>query len=317
MSLSRRAALGGMAAALTAPRAFAAVKRQYRLEPVPVAHDMWMIEGATEYFTDANGGAIVNCALIRTEDGIVIVDSGPSRRYGEALLALANELDGNGVAAVVNTHHHPDHFLGNQVFADRPIHALPTTKAEAETHGDAFADNMYLLLGDWMRGTEMVPPNSAVEGGELIIGGRAFDLLPLAGHTAADLAMLDRTTGTLIAGDLAFLNRAPTTPSANLDVWRDSLDLLEGVGAAGVLPGHGPLDRIGDSLRQTRAYLDWLETTMSEAARSGLDMVEVMALPLPAEYAAMGAMPQEFHRSVVHLFGRIERRELPRADHKG
>ena len=84
--------------------------------------------------------------------------------------------------------------------------------------------------------------------------------------------------------------------------------------AAAILPGHGPLDRTGASLKQTTAYLEWLEKTLRTAADQGLDMVEIQALPMPAKFAAMGAMPQEFHRSVSHLFPDIELEALPLSD---
>ena len=135
--------------------------------------------------------------------------------------------------------------------------------------------------------------------------------MPLQGHTEADLAILDVETGTLIAGDLAFLDRAPTTPDADIELWKESIGELESLNAAAIVPGHGPFDRTGESLRQTRAYLEWLDKTLREAADAGLDMVEVMELPLPDVYAALGAQPQEFHRSVSHLFPDIETEVLP------
>lgn len=299
---------------MLAPMLALAGGRGYDLQPVPVANGLWMIEGSTDYFSKANGGAIVNCALIDTADGLVIVDTGSSRRYGEALIDLARGLNGRGVAAVVNTHHHPDHFFGNQVFTDKPIHALGETRQLAAADGDGFADSMYRLLGDWMLGTEPVPPNTDILTSVLAIGGRRLQVLPLSGHTGADLALLDQDTGTLITGDLTFFNRAPTTPHADLSAWRDSLDRLEAIEAAAILPGHGPLDRTGASIAQTRAYLDWLETILKSSAAQGLDMVEIMALDLPSGFADMGAMPEEFHRSVSHLYPRIERAAMPQAN---
>ena len=304
-------AVGGVIATSSLPMSVHAAPLSYDLGPVQVADGIWMIEGRTEYFSTENGGAIVNCALIETDSGIVIVDTGPSRKYGEALLDLARGLNGRGVAGVMITHHHPDHFFGNQVFADKPIHALPETRALAASQGDGFADNMYRLLGDWMRGTEPVPPNTDVASSVISIGGRTLETLPLSGHTGADLAILDQKTGLLIAGDLAFLNRAPTTPHADLPTWRAALAVLEETKASAILPGHGPLDTSGTSLSQTRDYLDWLEATLKQAAVDGLDMVEIMDQPLPDRFASMGAMPQEFHRSIAHLYPAIERDTLP------
>ncbi|MEM1201048.1 MAG: quinoprotein relay system zinc metallohydrolase 1 [Pseudomonadota bacterium] len=314
MKLTRRSALAGLGAALLVGRpkaTFAASPKSYDLTPKQVGDGVWMIEGSTEYFTDENGGAIVNCALLQTDEGILIIDTGPSLRYGTALRQVASQLTGRGIAGAVNTHHHPDHFFGNQVFSDRPIHALAQTTALAKSEGEAFSDNMYRLLGDWMRGTEVVPPTAPLESSVLTVGNRSLQVLPLAGHTGADLALLDQKTGTLIAGDLVFYNRAPTTPHADLERWRQSLDEIAALKPAAVLPGHGPLDHAGKAVQQTRDYLNWLETTLTDAANEGLDMVEIMETKLPQAYAAMGAMPQEFHRSVSHLFPTIERKVMP------
>lgn len=312
--LTRRTALGLLGSVALAPKAWAQARLTYDLMPKPLADGIWMIEGATEYFSMENGGAIVNVILMRGDTGLILVDTGSSRRYGEALATVARHLDIRGISTVVNTHHHPDHFFGNQVFADRPIHALGGTVQAAQEQGDALADNMYRLLGDWMRGTEVVPPTQVIAGGDLTLDGRGFAALPLGGHTEADLALLDRATGTLVTGDLAFLNRAPTTPSADLPRWHAALDDLEAQKAALILPGHGPADPTGDSLRQTRDYLAWLENSLRTGAREGLDMVELIETPLPDRFATMGAQPQEYRRSVAHLFPGIERQELPRGN---
>mgnify|MGYP002757968199 FL=1 len=57
----------------------------YRLEPRQVAADTWVLEGRSENFSRDNGGNIVNTGFIVSEDGVVVIDSGPSLRYGQAL----------------------------------------------------------------------------------------------------------------------------------------------------------------------------------------------------------------------------------------
>ncbi len=316
--LSRRLALGllggTIAGALTPPRAFAQARHVYDLQPIAIGDGLWMIEGDTAYFSRQNGGAIVNITLMKGDSGLILIDSGPSLRYGEALARLGRQLDLRGVSAVVNTHHHPDHFFGNQVFADKPIYSLGETQVAARAEGDGFADNMYRILGDWMRGTEVVAPNKVLGGGSVLIDGRSFEALPLSGHTVADLALLDRQSGTLVAGDLAFLDRAPTTPSADIAVWLQSLDALGASNAAQLVPGHGPLDRTRRAVPQTRAYLAWLDGHLRQGAGEGRDMVELIDMALPDAFAGMGAQPQEYQRSVAHLFPEIERQELPRGN---
>ena len=313
--ITRRHALAGISAGAAVfanrPLLAASAKKQYDLNPIKVADGIWMIEGTTDYFSDENGGAIVNCVLIETTAGLIIVDTGPSLRYGVALREVASQLGVLGIAAIINTHHHPDHFFGNQVFKERPIYALDGTKKLAEAEGEGFADSMYRLLGDWMRGTESTPPTKTFTTSSIKIGNREFTIYPLEGHTGADLALLDNKTGTLITGDLSFLDRAPTTPHADIKKWQASIVDLQGIEASGIIPGHGRFDTSGQSLKQTSDYLTWLDDTLRRSAVEGLDMVEILDTNIPPQFEKIGAMPEEFYRSIAHLFPDIERDIMP------
>ena len=200
----------------------------YHLQPRQIADGVWLLEGSTDNFAVENGGNIVNIGFIETADGVVVIDTGPSRRFGEALRQSIEKTTGKPVVRVLLTHHHPDHVLGNQAFADAPIAALPETTRLLAEQGDAMAENMYRLVGDWMRGTEVVLPTEEIQEGVLAIGDRRLQLLALRGHTGADLAILDERTGVLFAGDVLFYQRALTTPnSPGLDVWLAALERLE------------------------------------------------------------------------------------------
>ncbi|WP_248284574.1 MBL fold metallo-hydrolase, partial [Pseudomonas urethralis] len=186
----------------------------YRLAPRQMAEGTWLLEGSTDNFAKANGGNVVNTAFILTGEGVVVIDSGPSRRYGEALRRAIATVTDKPVLEVLLTHHHPDHVLGNQAFTDVPIGALAGTAAFLREQGDAMAENMYGMVGDWMRGSEVVLPTRVVEPGVREVGGHRLRLLGLRGHTGADLAIRDETTGVLFAGDLLFYQRALTTPNS-------------------------------------------------------------------------------------------------------
>jgi len=53
---------------------------------------------------------------------------------------------------VVNTPQHPDHFLGNQAFANAPIAALPECRQGIAMDGNAFAENLFRLTGERVKG---------------------------------------------------------------------------------------------------------------------------------------------------------------------
>ena len=313
MMLSRRQALAGMTGAL--PLLTGAATDDYRIDPQPVADGLWMIHGADEPMLFANGGAIANITIIATPAGTLLVDAGPSIRYGHMLRKVAETLTGQPVVRVYVTHLHPDHGMGIAAFDPAIVAALPGTIADMERDGRGFSDALYRLLGDWMRGTDLALPGRRIDQPSEDLGGRRLQLLPLAGHSNADLALLDERTGTLIGGDLLFLDRAPSTPTANLARWRESLDALARFPHEAAIPGHGPFDPGGiRAIAQTRDWLDWLDATLRTAVQSGLDMVEAGTLPIPDRFATMAAARYELQRSVAHLYPALEAELLPRVD---
>lgn len=287
----------------------------YHLQPRQIAEGVWLVEGSTDNFAPDNGGNIVNVGFIETAESVVVIDTGPSRRYGEALRQSIEHATGKPVLRVLLTHHHPDHVLGNQAFAGVPIAALPgTTKLLAE-QGDAMAENMYRLVGDWMRGTEVVLPTEEVQEGTLEIGGRRLQLLALRGHTGADLAILDERTGVLFAGDILFYQRALTTPNTpGLDVWLVDLDRLQALPWKQIVPGHGPLATDDAPFAQMRDYLGWLDGLMREGAEQGAEMNELIRTPIPERFAQVNLSRYELIRSVSHLYPRYERQAMNRVD---
>lgn len=313
MSLSRRSMLGALIASM--PVALWAATEDYHIDPVLVADGIWMIHGADAPILFSNGGAIANIAIIDTPVGTVLVDSGPSIRYGRALKSVAEGLTGKPMVRVYVTHLHPDHGMGIAAFDRAIVAALPQTISDMARDGRGFSDAMYRILGDWMRGTDLVLPGRPIDEISEDFGGRTLRLMALSGHSAGDLALLDEKTGTLIGGDLLFHDRAPSTPTADLARWRESLDVLARLPHKGAIPGHGPFDPSGTAaIAQTRDWIDWLEDTLTRAVQSGLDMVEAGSLLIPERFSGLAAARYELQRSVSYLYPGLEAKLLPRID---
>lgn len=297
---------------LLALAAQVAAAQDYHLQPRQIAADTWLLEGSRDNFDKTNGGNIVNTGFIVTTAGVVVIDTGPSKRYGEAMRQAISSVTQQPVVLVLLTHHHPDHVLGNQAFPDIPIAALDGTKKLLAAQGNAMAENMYRLVGDWMRGTEVVLPTETVADGERQVGNHRFRLLALSGHTGADLAVLDENSGVLFAGDLVFYQRALTTPnSPGLDVWLKDLDTLQALPWKQIVPGHGPVASDTAPFAQMRDYLGWLDGLLRDSAARGDDMNEVIRAPIPARFDGVSLSRYELVRSVSHLYPRYEQKILP------
>lgn len=311
----RRTVLALLAAGIAAP--LRAAPPTYEIDPLPVAPGLWVARGADAPIAGSNGGAIANITILKTSAGTVLVDCGPSLRYGQQLRIVAEKLTGQPVVRVYMTHLHPDHIYGAGAFDRAVLAATPALAQSLQTLGPSFSDGMYRLLGDWMRGTEFTAPGTILTGDHEVFGDRRLDLHPLAGHSAADLAIVDRATGTLIAGDLVFHDRAPSTPHADIATWLTSLDRLGSLDRDRVIPGHGPIDPTPDAaIAQTRDWLVWLRDTLTRAVADGLDPVEAGNVAIPDRFASLRAGRYELQRSVAHFYATLEEQELPRVDFK-
>ncbi|GAC1624199.1 MAG: quinoprotein relay system zinc metallohydrolase 2 [Nevskia sp.] len=300
------------AAALLALASDAALAaNDYALQPKPVADGVYVFQGLTENFSRENGGNIVNTGFIVGADGVIVIDTGPSRAYGEQQRAAIKALTPRPVKQVYITHAHPDHFLGDQAYPAEAISATPATRAAIRQNGEALSDNLFRLVGGWMLGTQVGAPARDAVSGDVTVDGRRLRRIASAGHTDGDLMVFDAATKTLFAGDLVFFQRAPTTPNADLRRWLASLDEIDKLDFATLVPGHGPVVHDHAGINQTRDWLRWLRGALQDAASRGLDMPEVMRLPLPERFRRLPVAETEYIRSVSHLYPKLELESLP------
>lgn len=286
----------------------------YDLRARAIAPRTWVIEGAVDDFSRKNGCNIINTAFIATGAGVIVINTGPSRLYGEQQRRLIGQTTAEPVVQVLNLNLHPDYFFGNQAWPDRPAEALAGSIAGMQAEGAAYADNLYRLCGDWMKGTASTPAALPIAPGVRTLGQHRLELVRLDGHTADDLVLIDHSTGVVFAGGLVFADRVPTTPHADFSRWLASLDRLEALMGAGpfrlVVPSHGPVHEGRMGIAQTRDWLSWLTGHMGAQAEAGRDLSELLAQPVPARFAAWAAQPVELHRTLTQWYPRYEQRAL-------
>lgn len=321
VGLSLLAAVPALVFAQAAPQApkVDLARFDHGLQARALADGVYVVEGANDDFTLANGCNIINTGFITTGAGVVVVNTGPSRRYGEQLRRLIARTTPEPVVQVVHLNLHPDYFLGNQGFADVPRAATPVTRAGIAREAASYETNLYRLCGDWMLGTETVAPDrdtpaAPATGGTWQVGARTFELREFSGHTASDLVLIDRTSGVAFVGGLVFVQRIPTTPHADIAPWLKSLDALDALNLRTLVPSHGPVqttpEGARDGIAQTRRYLQWLDGQFSDWARQGWEMNEVLRAPVPAEFRGWAAFRTEYVRNVAHLYPGYEQRTL-------
>ena len=297
-----------------AAQAVDASRSDYQLQPRALAPGVWVIEGAVEDFSRSNGCNIINTGFIATEAGTLVINTGPSRLYGLQQRAAIARSTPQSVQRVVHLNLHPDYFFGNQAWTDVPTAALPGTRAGMVAEGKAYEDNLYRLCGDWMRGTEVQPAREDQPTGHALLGTHRLEWLRLQGHTADDVVLIAHSSGVMFAGGLVFMNRVPTLPHARLPEWIASLRQLRQRITSGqvrtVVPSHGPVHEGTTGVDQTLDWLQWLDARLTQSAAQGLDISEVLRLPVPERFARWAALQAEYARNVTTLYPAYESRQL-------
>ena len=291
----------------------AASNLDYKLQAKQIAKDTYVFEGANDDFSRANGCNIINTGFIVTGDGVVVINTGVSKLYGEQQRQAIAKVTNKKIKLVLNLNLHPDYFLGNQAYADVPIAALPASIQGMKEEGASYTDNLYRICGDWMTATESKPATQVIQPGPMSVSdaNHQLELIQFNGHTAADLVLWDRTTGVVFAGGLVFADRVPTTPHANISEWLKSLETVSKWNTSkqikALVPSHGPYSKGLEGIEQTKEYLTWLDQSFKNAALQGMDISEVLRLPVPYKFRGFAALKPEYLRNVTHLYPSYEK----------
>jgi quinoprotein relay system zinc metallohydrolase 2 len=287
-------------------------------EAVALAPGTYLVPGHEAVWGPAFHGQVANTGFVVGSRCIAVIDSGGSPTVGRALLATVRRHSALPVCFVVNTHPHPDHVMGNVAFsAANGSDAGPVFVGHQRLRASLAARAPFylnVLQRDFEPAdqTTTVPqPTLAVTDRlEIDLGGRVLELRawPTA-HTDSDLTVLDRASGTLWLGDLAFVGHLPVL-DGRLSGWLSVLKSLPLEPAVHVVPGHGPvLPQGADAYAPTVAYLKRLEADVSAAIDQGLSLsetVERLGSP-PAGALAGWRLTEDFHRrNITAAFAELE-----------
>jgi len=245
--------------------------------------------GGCHAWLQPNGGwGLSNAGLIAGRGESLLVDTlFDARLTAEMLAGLAPVTGAAPIRRVVNTHGNGDHWFGNHLLADTEIIASAATLADMR---DVGPHHVLALLEDPGRTgvvarhifraynfTDLVPayPTTIFDRQlDLRVGGIDVQLINVGpAHTAGDTIVHVPSAGVVYAGDLVFAGGTPVVWQGPIANWLRACERIVGLGAATIVPGHGPVSTVA-AVRAQAAYLLYVQEEATLRHEAGMTFTE-------------------------------------------
>ncbi|UNO42949.1 MBL fold metallo-hydrolase [Streptomyces sp. MST-110588] len=257
-------------------------------------------------FVQPDGGWCLNNAGIVTDGGdTVLVDTAATERRARLLRRRIVEGGAPPPRVVVNTHHHGDHTYGNGVFAPGATIVGHTACRREQL---AAGRQLHLVWPEVEYGDIAItaPTVTYTDTLTLHAGDTEVRLIhPGVAHTPGDTVVWLPEQRVVFTGDLVFNGGTPFVFMGSVAGSLRAVELLRGLGAETVVPGHGPVTgpEVYDTVERYLRYVTELAAEGWAADRTPLEVARGADL---GEFAALRESERlvaNLHRAYAELAG--------------
>jgi len=188
-----------------------------------------------------------NCGIIVTQEGVVLIDSGPNPPDSQVIMKAVRQLTAQPVRFLINTETHNDHTTGNFVFSPPAI----VIAARGATQGiKSYYDpkrNEKLIaesaeMRKAFRGFRLVTPQVEFHDRMVLqLGGRTMEIMQLNNiHSDADTAIWLPKERVLFSAATAAVKRFGfLRPFVTIENIKADIKKLKALNAEVIVPAHG------------------------------------------------------------------------------
>jgi len=250
----------------------------YKLEPKKVAENVWCFFGAIEKPTKENAGNMANNCYIKTKDGYLVMDTGPSYQFAKQAYAAMQKIEDLPVKYVVNSHEHDDHWLGNDFYKKKFGATLMGPESINTNYKEGDKTRMYNVLPkNAIEGTHIIDLDKVVKKREtLTFGGEKFDIIPMdiKAHTGDDVFIYMPERKVLFAGDLVMNGRITSGRHGSVIGQLKALAMMQKLGWKILVPGHGVITD-AKAMDEANLYFKLTKERILKALEEDVDATEI------------------------------------------
>lgn len=242
---------------------------EYHLKPYTLSDGIYCFFGLSAQASRDNGGNMINSCYIETEEGYIVIDSGPTYRYAQNSYEIMENYKKLPVKYVVNTSSDEVHILGNSFFKEQGATLLGPKNYQRHLHEKQELELVNKVSEDAIKNTRLIPLDNYLEGDStIVLGGLNIDIKPIENDDEHLVVHLP-SRKILFAGDMIFNNRmVPLKEKRSLLVWQKGLKFLAQLPWEDVVSSHGYMTR-RSALKNTESYLALLKSEVTNSIRRG------------------------------------------------
>ena len=304
-----------------------------------------LADGVFAQIVNADGDAVSNSGVVILDSGVLVFDTHYTPEAGETLLAKITAVTARPVRYIVNSHFHPDHTHGNQVFPTvrqiigstntrrdmlaKDLPALNQTQAivqsqvvqlskDLSSEHDARAQaalraqlNERQVFMRRMSSIKILAPVMTFDDNLTIVDGeRSVRLFYLGkAHTDGDIVLYLPQEKIAFLGDIFFHDAIPNVEDASILEWMKTLQEALKLDARTFVPGHGQVGARTD-VEGFLNYFEDLKTLVEPAVAHGESLEQLLGeARLPVKYSSY-SFQKFFAANVQKLYAEIKAGQL-------
>jgi glyoxylase-like metal-dependent hydrolase (beta-lactamase superfamily II) len=234
------------------------------LTPQKVNETTFALIGEIGGRTYENQGLNANYGVIVTNDGVILIDSGASKKGAELINKEVQKITGQKIRWVINTGSQDHRWLGNDYFISQgaEVIALSKTVATQKFIAGNQLDSVKAVLRDRSSGTKPAYAQKPLnqKNVALDLGGTKVQIKYLNhAHFEGDVVIYLPDQNIMFSGDHIYVDRLlGVLPQSNTSTWLDAFNQIESINPKVIVPGHGNICDLSKAKRQTGDYLKFL-----------------------------------------------------------
>ena len=225
---------------------------------------------------DPNTGVVVG------DDGVMVIDTQATPVMAQDVIRRIRQVTDKPIRYVTLSHYHAVRVLGAAGYAPQQVIASRDTYDLIVERGEADMKSEIERFPRLFRAVESVPgltwPTIVFEKRLTVwMGNLQVELLQLGrGHTKGDTVVWLPQDRVLFSGDLVEYEATPYTGDAYLSDWPATLDAVEALNPASLVPGRGAALKTPDAVRAglngTRSFVEAMFESVKKGVALGNDL---------------------------------------------